>query len=77
MASSVQANASGKMRGEHQRTGEVHTHHAPQSNITGFIGEPHRLPGVVEVILGTVSEADPGITSVEGCERGDAVTCSP
>jgi hypothetical protein len=51
--------------GEQQRTREWHTDHTPQSGVTGLVREPGRLPGVVEVVLGTVSEADAGITRVD------------
>ena len=54
-----------KMPREHQRARECDTDHTPQSDVAGLVGEPYRLPGVVEVVLGTVSEADAGITRIE------------
>jgi hypothetical protein len=56
---------------EHQRTRECHTDHTPQSDVTGLIGQFYGLPGVLEMVLGTVTEAYAGVTRVEGCQRTD------
>jgi hypothetical protein len=56
--------------GEHQRTCERHTDDLPQSDVSRLVRDPDRLPGIVEMVLFTMGEAEAGIGLDERGERG-------